>query len=129
MGNVDSKTLARLNHYTTEPQPIYLLQQGIWHAAIEGLGDLGQLADDEMADFVHPFDAARNLLNSARQNIDALSEFLEQIAQQSNAAHILERCVRESVTRTVWMVRRNGRKFPTEQEIDQVLDQIQGKGR
>ena len=124
VGYVDSQTLAGLKYHTLEPQPIYLLQQGIWHAAVKGLGDLGQLADDEMAGFVNPFDATRNLLASARENIDALSHFLDRITKQPNAAHILERCLRESETRTVWMVRSD---LKTEQEIDELLDQIHGQ--
>jgi hypothetical protein len=127
VGYVDSQTLARLKYHTTEPQPIYLLQQGIWHAAVRDLGNLGELADDEMANFVHPFEATRNLLTGARQQIDYLAKFLEQIIEQPNAAHILERCLREPETRTVWMVRQSGLGFPTEQEIDQALDQVHGK--
>jgi hypothetical protein len=126
VGYVDSQTLVRLSYYTSEPQPIYLLQQGIWHVAVRGLGDKGELADAEMADFINPLEAARNLLTSARQQLDGLAAFLEQIAVQPNAAHILERCLREPETRTVWMVQQSGTRFPTEQEIDQALDQVHG---
>lgn len=126
VGYIDSQTLARLHHFTTEPQPIYL-KAGIWHAAVRGLGDKGKFEDDEMADFVDPFEATRNLLASARQNIDWLVKFLEQVAKQPNAAHILERCIREPETRTLWMTLKSGAAFPTEQEIDQALDQVHGK--
>jgi hypothetical protein len=125
VGSVDSETLKRLNFYTTEPQPIYLLPQGIWHASVRGLGDLGKLADEEMLQFVDPFTAANNLLVAAQQMFKGCQSFVEELAAQPNAAHILGRCLREPITRTLWMSQ-SGRRFPSEEEINELLDKFAG---